>query len=205
MLNILIINIMNSKQIENMVQPIEAWAYQKYGTCAPDIYIEPNEYEEDQYDIKLEYDDDNRHIEEEIVCGLTGDELTHYVCDGELKADIDRTMKSQEQANMELMMIAVNRFQFHAWNYPYAKEAYECPNGKRYTLPRFLMEVDWNCSRDHMISKWFHAVRDNESDAYMPRFYAELSSDNRQRLIEWVIKHYTDEQKFSFQRLNSED
>ena len=193
---------MASKEIEKMIQGIEEWMYEKYGPTT--LSIDVLGYDDD-YDIVLSYRQGSKYIEDTVVSRLTEDELRHYINDGELKRDIKIAMKPEGQAIMEVMTIAVNRFQFHAWNYPYSDEPYELPDGTRCKFPRFIMEVDWNCNRAHMINKWLHAVRDDESNSYMPRFYAELSSDNRQRLIKWVIKHYTDEQKFSFQYFNSED
>ena len=193
---------MASKEIEKMILGIEEWMQEKYGPTA--LSIDVHGYDDD-YDIVLSYRQGSKYIEDTVVAGLTEDELRHYINDGELKRDIKIAMKPEEQTIMEVMTIAVNRFQFHAWNYPYADEPYELPDGTRCKFPRFIMEVDWNCNRAHMINKWLHAVRDDESNSYMPRFYAELSSDNRQRLIKWVITHYTDEQKFSFQYFNSED
>lgn len=189
-----------------MIQSIEEWVEEKYGSTAMSIHV--FDYS-DGYDIMLSYKQGSKHIEDTVVSGLTEDELKHYVNDGELKCDIKLAMKSEEQANMELMMIAVNRFQFHAWNYKSVRTDYTYKDKSgaemHYYVPEFIIKIDWNCPTQHMIGKWIHATRDSVSDAYMPRFYAELSSDNRQRLIKWVIKNYTDEQKFSYQYFNSED
>lgn len=56
-------------------------------------------------------------------------------------------------------------------------------------LPKFLMEINWNCGCDHLIDKWFKIVNDSDSYGTINRFYAELDSKNRALLEEYVLNN----------------
>ncbi len=53
-------------------------------------------------------------------------------------------------------------------------------------VPTFIMEINWTCGKDHMISKW-ESIESNDSWGRMNRFYAELSGSNRRLLEEYVL------------------
>ena len=54
-------------------------------------------------------------------------------------------------------------------------------------LPVFIMDIDWTCGKNHMIAKW-KAVEEKDCWGVINRFYAELDSNNRALLEEYVIK-----------------
>ena len=101
---------------------------------------------------------------------------------------------STKEKTKEAMIRGINRFLFYAWNYD--TTVYETQqNGEmcRFFVPRVMIEAKWNCNVDHIVDKWCKAVQSGNPDAYFPRFYAELSADNRRAFLEWIIKNYTDE------------
>lgn len=98
---------------------------------------------------------------------------------------------------MKAAIQAINKWVFFGWNYSLTDYEWTSVNGerKREVVPQFLAEIKWTCNFDHMLSKWHIATRDGNADSYLVRFYAELGSENRQLLLEWVMKNYDDEQK----------
>lgn len=96
----------------------------------------------------------------------------------------------------EAMIQGINRFLFCGWNF----ETTLCKvrmNGDvcHVTVPRVIAEAKWNCNVEHMVGKWNEVTKSGNTDAYFPRFYAELSTDNRRAFLEWVIENYTKEPK----------
>ena len=53
-------------------------------------------------------------------------------------------------------------------------------------VPTFIMEIDWACGKNHIISKW-KGIEENDSWGRMNRFYAELDGSNRRLLEEYVL------------------
>lgn len=98
---------------------------------------------------------------------------------------------------MKTAIQAINKWVFFGWNYSLTDYEWTSVNGelKREVVPQFLAEIKWTCNFDHMLSKWHLATRDGNADSYLVKFYAELGSENRKFLLEWVMKNYDDEQK----------
>lgn len=61
--------------------------------------------------------------------------------------------------------------------------------GRAAYLPKFLMEINWNCGRDHLIDKWFKIADKSDSYGTINRFYAELGDKNRELLEEYVLNN----------------
>ena len=103
-------------------------------------------------------------------------------------------MSTKEEIK-EAMVLGINRFLFYAWNFDSTvvrinqggKEVIE-------SVPRVVAEAKWNCTVEHMIDKWNKATQCGNCDSYFPRFYAELSSDNRRAFLEWIVENYSGEQ-----------
>lgn len=103
---------------------------------------------------------------------------------------------STKEETKEAMIQGINRFLFCGWNF----ETTLCEvkmHGDicHVTMPRVIAEAKWSCNLEHMIAKWNDATRSGNPDAYFPRFYAELSVDNRRAFLEWIIENYKNEQK----------
>lgn len=99
---------------------------------------------------------------------------------------------------LKIGMEAINRWIYHGWNYDMTEvDVPDYCNGglKRVCIPRFLAEAKWTCNLPHMIEKWSNACSSKHPDAYLVAFYANLDSDNRLILLEWVLKNYTGESK----------
>lgn len=99
--------------------------------------------------------------------------------------------------DIETAIKAINKWVFFGWNYPCVPCEWVGANGekKHEYVPEFLKEIKWNCNFDHMVSKWHLATRDGNTNSYLVKFYAELGTDNRKLLLEWVVKNYNNEQK----------
>ena len=101
--------------------------------------------------------------------------------------------------SMKIAIIAINKWLFFGWNY--GLSPYTMSDGTVKYIPYFLMQAKWTCNLDHMIGKWNRAIKCDNPDAYLTRFYAELDMSNRQALIEWVMDNFNDEQTIINQTL----
>lgn len=99
--------------------------------------------------------------------------------------------------NMQIALTAINKWLYFGWNYEVVLHQWKSCNGEQKTgyFPAFLVECKWTCNFDHMAEKWSAATRSGNCDSYLVRFYAELSMDNRQTLLEWVMQNYQGEHK----------
>ena len=104
----------------------------------------------------------------------------------------------KKYTDMELMMIGVNRFIYHSWNYQLSQKPVKV-DGKNVIIPRFVLEVEWDCPTQHMVDKWVEATMTKDPHSYMSRFYSGLGTANRAKLISWVMENYSDEMKFGFE------
>ena len=104
----------------------------------------------------------------------------------------NKIFKAMTENEISTAITAVNKWLFHGWNYETIPQR---NHGKLVYVPRFLVEVEWNCNFDHMLEKWNLATKAGNSDAYMASLYKELDSENRSRLIAWVMENYDDEQR----------
>lgn len=96
----------------------------------------------------------------------------------------------------EAMIQGINRFLFCNWNFESVTyDLNVSGNVHHVVVPRVIVEAEWNCNVSHMINKWFEATKSGNPDAYFPRFYAELSSDNRRTFLTWIVNHYKGGQK----------
>ncbi len=97
--------------------------------------------------------------------------------------------------NTLIAMTAINKWLYFGWNYNTRYYSWVGADGKEVGehLPEFVGEVKWTCPLQHMREKWHQATRSRNADAYLVRFYAELDNQNRQLLLEWVLKNYTTE------------
>ncbi len=102
---------------------------------------------------------------------------------------------------MNTAIQAINKWVFFGWNYSCVQHQWKgaCGEIKTAAVPQFLAEVKWSCNFDHMFSKWKEATHNQNPNAYLVRFYAELGIENRQALIEWVMLNYNDEQRINSQ------
>ena len=98
--------------------------------------------------------------------------------------------------NMKAAIVAVNKWLYFGWNFNSVLHTWNNGAGEQTrALPQFLVETKWNCNLNHMIGKWNSAIQCGNPDAYLTRFYAELDTENRQALIEWVMNNYNGELK----------
>lgn len=104
----------------------------------------------------------------------------------------------KKYTDMELMMIGVNRFIYHSWNYQLSQKPVKV-NGKNVIVPRFVLEVEWSCPTQHMIDKWVEATRTRDPHSYMSRFYSILDTTNMVKLISWVMENYSGEKNLGFE------
>lgn len=96
----------------------------------------------------------------------------------------------------EAMIQGINRFLFCGWNFETTLYKTSAHGELRHiTVPRVIIEAKWNCNVEHMISKWNEVTKSGNPDAYFPRFYIELSTDNRRAFLDWIIENYTKESK----------
>ena len=86
----------------------------------------------------------------------------------------------------------VNRFFFFSMNYKVGFYNWEDMWGEMHEdfLPMFIMEVDWGCSRQHMIEKWKYYGENEDSYGRINRFYAELDNENREAFVNWMMNNY---------------
>ena len=98
---------------------------------------------------------------------------------------------------MKTALNAINKWLYFGWNYGMVMHSWtdygnnEC---EKY-VPRFLVEAKWTCNFCHMYDKWQHAVEKGNTDSFLGAFYANLDTENRIALLEWVMENYNDEMK----------
>jgi hypothetical protein len=89
---------------------------------------------------------------------------------------------------------AIDKFVAEATNYNLVMV--DLPN-KRRCVPQFIAEVKWNCNLEHMVDKWLNIAESHDDpSSYLVHFYCQLSNDNRERLLKWIIER--GEHKFMF-------
>ena len=99
--------------------------------------------------------------------------------------------------NMKIAIEAINKWIYFGWNYETVRHEWKSEFDTVWNdyVPRFLVEVKWNCNFHHIYRKWKGAQESKNTDAYLVKFYSSLSSDNRIALIDWVMHNFNDEIK----------
>lgn len=100
--------------------------------------------------------------------------------------------------NMKIAIESINKWLYFGWNYPVVSHKWKnSDSGATYNdnVPKFLVDIKWNCNFHHIYLKWKEATSSKNSDAYLVKFYASLSSDNRIKLIDYVMHNFNDEIK----------
>ena len=102
--------------------------------------------------------------------------------------------------NMKVAIDAINKFMFYCWNYDTISHTWETFCGEEVTqyVPEFLVKVNWTCNFNHMHEKWKEATSKASAYDYIPRFYAEIDSENRRIMLEWIVENYNGERKIYF-------
>lgn len=88
---------------------------------------------------------------------------------------------------------AINNFMFLGWNYESTIIERIAYNGLKEldSVPRFIAEIQWPCSRSHIATKFRSAYDKAGSRNSMFEFYGELDNYCRRLLIEWMLKNYS--------------
>lgn len=94
-------------------------------------------------------------------------------------------------------IIAMNKLVFYALNYsliPFTITEYG--NGERTAyLPDLFQAFDGDM-RSHLASKWL-GIKGVCSRGLIIAFYTELDANNRQKMLDWILENYNDEQRIS--------
>lgn len=92
---------------------------------------------------------------------------------------------------------AINKWIFYGWNFKTISYEWKSLGNttKRDNVPQFLAEVKWTCGFDHIYRKWCETSRTGDTDSYLVKLYAELDTENRERLLEWILENYNGETK----------
>ena len=105
-------------------------------------------------------------------------------------------------ADTKTAMLAINKWFYYAMNYPVVEvEIVDFDGTRKEYLPDCFNAFP-KTLRAHLAKKWDTLYGLYGSRAVLMAFYAELSSNYRKDLMEWVLNNYNDEQKLSF---NEED
>lgn len=89
--------------------------------------------------------------------------------------------------NKQTSLIAINKWMFFCYNYPY--NFIEQVWGKREMF---------NLT-DHLTKKFDALYQTKGAYGVIPAFYAELDGNNKVKLMEWVMDNFNDEQKLRFE------
>lgn len=104
--------------------------------------------------------------------------------------------------NTKIAMQAINKWFYYAMNYNVVQVEVETFDGtKKIYLPDCFNAFP-KTLRAHLAGKWDFLYNKYGSRAVLMAFYAELSSNYRKDLMEWVLNNFNDEQKLNF---NEED
>ena len=98
--------------------------------------------------------------------------------------------------NMNIAIIAINKFFFYAQNYPCIRIEYHSIDGtdKFDYLPDFFKAFDYHLI-EHLRGKWLNACEKTDSYGYVMKFYGELDGTNRQKMLKYIMENYNDEQR----------
>lgn len=84
----------------------------------------------------------------------------------------------------------VTKWFYYCMNYSLV-ECFHTILNKPCYVPDVVANAEWHCNRDHMINKWYGAVRRaNDPASNIPYFFAELDTTNREIMINWVMENY---------------
>lgn len=102
-------------------------------------------------------------------------------------------MKIDEKSK-ETAIIAMNKLMWFIPNMPFKYVEYNLPwNGQIHKewLPSFIDEVDWGCSKYHIVQKWkdYNSSHFDLSDAFS-LFYFGLDTKNSRALLKYIIDTY---------------
>lgn len=89
------------------------------------------------------------------------------------------------------MVQGINKFLFWNWNF----ESVLNPTDNKY-YPDALMGAEWDCSRQHILNKWWHYCElcNHDTSAANITLYGELDGKNRRAFLNWIVENYNDEQ-----------
>ena len=100
--------------------------------------------------------------------------------------------------NTKTAMIAINKWFYYAMNYPVVEIEVENFDGTTTMHLPDCFNAFPKTLRAHLAGKWDSLYEKYGSRAVLMAFYAELSSNYRKDLMEWVLNNYNDEQKLNF-------
>ena len=94
-------------------------------------------------------------------------------------------------------ILTINKFIFYSLNYPTIVFKVKGDDGEdvnRY-LPDFFNAFYGDSIFNHLADKWVESS--NRTDGYgrVIKFYTELSSEYRKKMLAYIIENYNDEQK----------
>lgn len=104
--------------------------------------------------------------------------------------------------NAKTAMVAINKWFYYAMNYRVVEVEISDFAGTRTEYLPDCFNAFPKSLRGHLAGKWNALYESYGSRAVLMAFYAELSSNYRKDLIQWVMDNYNDEVKFNF---NEED
>lgn len=100
--------------------------------------------------------------------------------------------------NMQIAMNAINKWFYYAMNYRVVEIEIEDYAGKRTEWLPDCFNAFPLYLRGHLAGKWNALYATYGSRAVLMAFYAELSSNYRKDLMQWVLENYDGECKLSF-------
>lgn len=104
--------------------------------------------------------------------------------------------------NTKIAMTAINKWFYYAMNYTHREMDVQTFNGTERKFCPDCFEAFPASLRQHLLSKWDYLYEKYGSRAVLMAFYAELSTNYRKDLMEWVLNNYNYEEKLNF---NEED
>jgi hypothetical protein len=104
--------------------------------------------------------------------------------------------------NTKIAMTAINKWFYYAMNYNVVEMEVENFDGTTTMYLPDCFNAFPKTLRAHLAGKWDFLYEKYGSRAVLMAFYAELSSNYRKDLMEWVLNNHNDELKLNF---NEED
>ena len=100
--------------------------------------------------------------------------------------------------NTKISMIAINKWFYYAMNYRVVEVEVTTFEGDTTMYLPDCFNAFPKHLRAHLAGKWESLYESYGSRAVLMAFYAELSTNYRKDLMEWVLNNYNDECKLSF-------
>ena len=93
---------------------------------------------------------------------------------------------------LNIGILSINKFVFYSLNYN--TEVFKVDGENRY-LPDFFKAFEGEVIFGHLADKFVEVANTTDGFGRIVKFYTELDSDHRSKMLAYIVENYNDEQK----------